>query len=83
VVLFPRSRRPRQPPRRLIEVLQGNEGQVIHSGLTEARSEHRLLAAPPLRLIVGNAASVRLEYRGQVVDLAPYTRSGVARLTIE
>jgi cytoskeleton protein RodZ len=66
-----------------IEVLQGNEGQVIHSGLTEARSEHRLLAAPPLRLIVGNAASVRLEYRGQVVDLAPYTRSGVARLTIE
>ncbi len=56
---------------------------MIHSGLTEARSEHRLLAAPPLRLIVGNAASVRLEYRGQVVDLAPYTRSGVARLTIE
>ena len=66
-----------------IEVLQGNEGLPIHSGLTEARSEHRLLATPPLRVVVGNAASVRLEYRGQVVDLAPHTRAGVARLTIE
>lgn len=66
-----------------IEVLQGNEGLPIHSGLTGARSEHRLLATPPLRVVVGNAASVRLEYRGQVVDLAPHTRAGVARLTIE
>lgn len=66
-----------------IEVLQGDEGRVLHSGLIRARSQHELLAAPPLRVIVGNAASVRLEYRGQTVDLPPHTRSGVARLTIE
>jgi len=32
---------------------------------------------------VGNASGVELSYRGKPVDLAPHTRSDVARLTLE
>lgn len=38
--------------------------------------------APPLRLIIGNAAGTRVSWRGQAVDLAPRTRDNVARFEL-
>jgi cytoskeleton protein RodZ len=38
---------------------------------------------PPLDLVIGNAQSVRLIYRGKAVDLAPHTRVDVARVRLE
>jgi cytoskeleton protein RodZ len=66
-----------------IEVVQGNDGRVVFSGLSDAGTERQVQAMPPLRLIVGNASSVRLEYRGRPVDLVPHTRNDLARLTLD
>lgn len=38
--------------------------------------------APPLRLIIGNAAGTRVTWQGQAVDLAPRTRDNVARFEL-
>ncbi len=38
---------------------------------------------PPLTLRIGNAAGMTLSFKGQVVDLVPYTRNNVARLELK
>jgi cytoskeleton protein RodZ len=38
---------------------------------------------PPFRLVVGEAAQVRLTYDGHLIDLTPYIGQKVARLTLE
>lgn len=38
---------------------------------------------PPLALTVGDASAVAITYNGQNIDLAPYTRDNVARLTLK
>lgn len=40
-------------------------------------------AAPPLDLVIGNAVDVTVTWRGQRVDLAPFTRGNVARLRLQ
>jgi cytoskeleton protein RodZ len=66
-----------------IEVVQPADGRVVFSGLTDANAERRLLVVPPVRVTVGNASSVKLEYRGKPIDLGPSVRDDVARLTLE
>lgn len=39
--------------------------------------------APPLKLHIGNAMGIQVSYRGQAVDLTPYTRNNVARLELK
>lgn len=58
-------------------------GTVIFSRLNSAGSEQALSGEPPLELVVGNAGSVRLTYRGKPVDLTPHTRVDVARLRLD
>ena len=41
-----------------------------------------LSGTPPLEIVIGNAADVDVSYKGQPVDLVPYTRQNVARLTL-
>jgi cytoskeleton protein RodZ len=41
-----------------------------------------LRATPPLDIVVGNADFVDVTFRGARVDLAPYTRQNIARLTL-
>jgi hypothetical protein len=36
-----------------------------------------------LRIVVGNAAGVRLAYNGKPFDMAPFTNIDVARFTLE
>jgi cytoskeleton protein RodZ len=65
-----------------VEIRDGN-GRKIFSQLNAAGTEQAVSGRPPLTLVVGNAPGVRLTHNGQTVDLAPYTKVDVARLTLE
>ena len=53
------------------------------SELSAAGSQREIAGEPPLSLVIGNSTQVTLQFRGKVIDLAPYTKNGVARLTVE
>lgn len=58
-------------------------GQPVVYQLFEAGQSREVAAAPPLRVFLGQAASVSLAVDGRKVDLAPLTkRDATARLTI-
>lgn len=58
-------------------------GRIVFSQLNAAGTSQAVSAAPPLRLVVGNASGVRLLHNDRLIDLAPYTQVDVARLTLE
>jgi len=59
------------------------DGQVLLSRNGEAGSMELLNSSSPLRLVLGRAEAVQVEYRGRPVDLKPYVNSnGVARLML-
>lgn len=62
--------------------VRGGDGKVLLSRLNAAGTEQSIEGEPPFTLVVGNARGVSLSYRGQSVDLAPYTRDQVARFTL-
>lgn len=57
-------------------------GRVLLSRMNPGGSVQTLSGVPPLDLVIGNAADVNVSYRGIPIDLAPYTRQNVARLTL-
>lgn len=59
------------------------QGHVLYSGTNPAGSTRTVQGEPPFTLVVGNAGQVSLQYGGKSVDLAPHTRSNVARLTVK
>lgn len=63
--------------------IRDRDGKVIFSKLNRPGAEERVVGAPPLKLVIGNARGVRLEMDNQPVDLAPHTRVAVARLTLQ
>ena len=63
--------------------IRDRNGRKIFSQLNAAGSEQAVSGLPPLSLVVGNASGVRLTHNQQPVDLAPYTKVDVARLTLE
>ena len=65
-----------------VEVTDRN-GEVILSTLGEQGTTRTVSGQPPLLVVVGNTAGVKLTYNDQPVDLAPHTRADVARLTLE
>lgn len=65
-----------------VEIRDRND-KVIFSKLNRAGSEERVAAVPPLKLVVGNARSVKLSYGEQTVDLTPHIGVTVARLTLQ
>jgi cytoskeleton protein RodZ len=58
------------------------DGRVLMQRLNAAGSDQQIDGEAPYALIVGNAKGVALRFRGQPVDLGPYTRDQVARLTL-
>ncbi|TCJ17913.1 helix-turn-helix domain-containing protein [Parasulfuritortus cantonensis] len=64
-----------------IQVMSGDEKR--YSRLLRIGEQLTLRGTPPFRLVVGNAAGVRLQYDGRGIDLKPYTGDKVARLTLE
>lgn len=65
-----------------VEVKDKN-GKVIFYQLNLKGSQQSVRGTPPLSLVIGNASHVRLNYNDKPVDLAPYIKVDVARLTIE
>jgi len=57
--------------------------QKLHSAENLAGSRLTLTGRPPFDIVIGNAGKVALIYAGRPIDLAPYTRAEVARLTLE
>jgi cytoskeleton protein RodZ len=58
-------------------------GQLVVSRLIAAHSVEPVRGAAPFDVMLGNARAVTLTYRGKPVDLAPYTRRNIARLTLK
>ncbi|MDP1605372.1 MAG: DUF4115 domain-containing protein [Rhodocyclaceae bacterium] len=57
--------------------------QKLHSAENPAGSRLTLSGRPPFDIVIGNAGKVTLTSAGRPIDLAPYTRAEVARLTLE
>lgn len=62
--------------------IHDGQGHRVISRLYPAGSQASFDVAPPVALIIGNSASVRLTSDGQPVDLVPYTPGKVARFTL-
>ena len=58
-------------------------GEVIFSDIGPQGTTRRVSGQPPLSVVIGHAAGVKLTYNDQAVDLALYTRVDVARLTLQ
>ena len=64
-----------------IQVVDGKGSRF--SKLVVAGSVESFSGEPPFRLVVGEAARVRMSYDGHVIDLTPFIGQKVARLTLE
>jgi len=65
-----------------VEIRDRND-KVIFSKLNRPGTEERVAGTPPLKLVVGNARGVRLNYGNENVDLTPHIGVTVARLTLQ
>jgi cytoskeleton protein RodZ len=65
-----------------IEIKEEN-GRTLMSQLVPAGSRRVIAGRPPLSVVIGNAAAVRLMYNDAPVDLKPYIKIEVARLTLD
>jgi cytoskeleton protein RodZ len=64
-----------------IQVVDGNGKRF--SKLIRAGGSDSISGVAPFKLVVGEAAQVRLTYDGHPIDLAPFIGQKVARLTLE
>ena len=65
-----------------VEIRDRND-KVIFSKLNRAVAEERVAGSPPLKLVIGNARAVSLNYGDRPVDLSPHIGVTVARLTLQ
>lgn len=56
--------------------------RLLVSSLNPAGSERVVRGRPPYSLVIGNASQVQVLYDDKPINLAPHTRSDVARLTV-
>ncbi len=63
--------------------IKDRSGNTIFGQLNPAGSRRKVSGEPPLSIVVGHAAGVRLFQGDKSIDLAPHTRVDVARLTLE
>ena len=57
--------------------------RILYSGNSTPDSRQTVRGRPPFQLVIGNAQSVKLRYEDRSIDLQPYTRVDVARLTLD
>lgn len=57
--------------------------RILYSGNSTPDSRQAVRGLPPFQLVIGNAQSVKLRYEDRTIDLQPYTRVDVARLTLD
>lgn len=65
-----------------IEIRQGDDTLLL-SGVQPANSERTVTGRPPFRIVIGNAPGVSIMFRGERIDLEPYTRDRVARFDLD
>lgn len=65
-----------------VDVRDGT-GQILHRHMNGKGTTLALGGQPPFTLVLGNAASIRMTYKGRPVDLAPYIDGNVARFSLE
>ena len=58
-------------------------GRVVLQSTEDAGAIRTVSGTPPLQLALGNASQVDVTFRGQPVDLRPYTRGNVARISLK
>lgn len=63
--------------------VEGSDGVVLLETLLDAGSEETVEGIPPITVVIGDASRVKVELRGEPVDLAPHTQRNVARLRLE
>jgi cytoskeleton protein RodZ len=63
--------------------IRDRDGHVLLTGTNRGGTAQTVTGTPPFTLRIGNAADVTLRYKGERVDLAPYTQRNVARLTLQ
>ena len=59
------------------------KGRVVLQMTGGAGMTQTVTALPPLELSLGNAREVGVTFRGQSLDLSPYTRGNVARVSLQ
>lgn len=64
-------------------VVRDATGKTLMSRLNTAGSSQVLQGTPPLSVVVGNAKHVKLVWRGKPVDLVPYTKIDVAKMSLQ
>lgn len=64
-----------------VEVKDANQ-QIILTGQYGDGARQAVAGRPPFQIVVGNATAVELQFGERTVDLKPYTRAEVARLTL-
>ncbi|MDP5241007.1 DUF4115 domain-containing protein [Uliginosibacterium sp. 31-16] len=57
--------------------------KVVFARLNQAGVVQEVQGSAPFVLVIGNAPKVKLSWKGKPVDLAPYTKGDVARLTVQ
>jgi len=62
--------------------IRDRDGRLLLSGMNPGGTTQSLSGTPPFDIVIGNAADVRLTYKGSPVDLAPHTRQSVARFRL-
>jgi cytoskeleton protein RodZ len=65
-----------------LQVVDG-KGKVVLSGVQQAGAAHDLQGPLPMAVVIGDAAKATVEVRGDRFDLAPVTRSNVARFDVK
>lgn len=63
--------------------VRDKSGNVIFSHTGAAGAERDVVGMAPLSLHIGNAAGVKLEYKGKPVDLAPHIRNNIGRVKLD
>jgi cytoskeleton protein RodZ len=65
-----------------VEVVDGG-GRIVISRRYAAGEADEVAGRGPFSIVVGNAQATRVAYNGREFDLAPHTKSTVARLTVK
>jgi len=60
----------------------GSDGQVLEQRLMREGESRSFQAGEVAGLVLGNAAAVRVQQAGSIVDLAPFKRANVARFAV-
>ena len=63
--------------------VKDRNGRVLLKRMNGGGTAQTISGAPPLDVVIGNAADVTLTWKGKRLDLAPYTWQNVARFTLE